>query len=120
MIEISLTMALALYTGCILAGTFVIWIYTEARTHHAYQVLEKQYLWRCVYCAFTYLDEAAERMSQCPRCHSINTIDDRGARFVRTRLPDLEPELQREVDQRRNASRQKRPGAKRRGPRRRR
>jgi hypothetical protein len=120
-IEISLTTALALYSGCILLGTVVIWLYTELRTQHAYHVLEKQYLWRCVFCAYTYLDEAAEALSQCPRCHSINSMQDAGARFVRASgvlLP--EPDLPREVDQRRSPSRQKRPGAKRRGPRRRR
>jgi len=121
MIEISLTAALALYSGVLIAGALAIWIYTEAATQRSYRILEKQYLWRCTFCAFTYLDEAAEAVSQCPRCHSLNTLDDPQARFVRTRqLPVLEPELPREVPARRSPSRQKRPGARRRGPRKRR
>lgn len=121
MIEISLTAALALYSGIIVAGALAIWLYTEAATQRSYRVLEKQHLWRCTFCAYTYLDEAAEAFSQCPRCQSINTLEDPQARFVPARAqPSIPDELPREVPARRSPSRQKRPGARRRGPRRRR
>lgn len=120
MVEISLTSALALYSALVLAGMFFIWLYTEVRTHHVYEVLEKQYLWRCVFCTFTYLDEAAEKISRCPRCHSLNSVEDVHSKFVRLKN-FAEPALAEETeDPRRNPSRKKRPGAKQRGPRRRR
>lgn len=121
MIEISLTVALALYSGIVGIGALVIWFYTEATTQQAHKVLEKQNLWRCTFCTFVYLDEDAGAVSECPRCHSLNTGDDKGARYVpihapaRTTRDDVGPA----EPQRRNPSRGKRPGARRRGPRRR-
>lgn len=121
MFEISLTQALAFYSSLVVLGAFFIWFYTEVNTHHAYRVLERQYLWRCVFCAFTYLDEAAERVSKCPRCHSLNSIDDAGARYAGVTLPSTEPVSLSVIEPpRRNPSHRKRPGARNKGPRRRR
>lgn len=122
MIEISLTTALALYSGVVLIGALAVWIYTETSAHHAYRTIERQHLWRCVYCTYVYLDEGADNLSRCPRCESINNLGDAGARYVRlTReqrhalreRPEKQPGAPR-------GSKQKRPGQRRKGGRRRR
>lgn len=117
MIEISLTTALIFYSA--LLGIFVlgIWAYTEISVRRSYYVLEKQFLWRCVFCGYTYLDEEAERISKCPRCDSFNSAEDRRARFVRVAVSDEPvPEF---LPAQRNTSHRKRPHQRRRGPRRR-
>lgn len=121
MIEISLPAALIVYSAIIVAGAFLIWLYTEVTTRRAYLVLEKQYLWRCVFCSYVYLDQDAVRHSTCPQCHSINTLDDEGARYIPvTKALKMAPEPQQPAQEsRRNPARGKRPGARRRGPRRR-
>lgn len=124
MIQISLTAALALYSGILLAGAFAIWLYTEVSAQRTAILLERQHLWRCVFCLYTYLDDEAERMSRCPRCGSFNTLDDDGAKLAPAPAPRTvappEAEEEDEEEPRRNPSRQKRKGAKRRGPRKRR
>lgn len=120
MIEISLPTALIVYSGVIVAGAFLIWLYTEITTRRAYLVLEKQYLWRCVFCSYVYLDQDAIRHSTCPQCGSINSLDDKKARYIpapKSLRAAEEPHAVQES--RRNPSRGKRPGARRRGPRRR-
>ncbi len=122
MIEISLTTALALYSGVVLAGALAVWIYTETSVHHAYRVIERQHLWRCTYCAYVYLDESAEKLSRCPRCESINHLGDGGTRYVaptreQRRALRSKPEKTPGAPR---GSKQKRPGRRRRGGRRRR
>ena len=122
MIEISLSTALALYGGIIITGTLLLWIYTEINVQRAQKVMTKQYLWRCTFCAFSYLDEEASAFSRCPRCGSITAHDDKGAREVKTPKPAAEAchaEEPPKEQPRRNPSRGKRPGARTRGPRRR-
>jgi hypothetical protein len=119
MIEIPLGTALILYSSILLTLAFASWLYTEISTHHAYRKLEQQYLWRCVYCAYTYLDEKASRMSKCPRCASYNTAGDKGAKFV---TPKKEKEAPQNTDEqqesRRNPSKGRRRTTRSRGPRR--
>ncbi len=121
MIPISLTTALALYSGVLLLLAVLIWVVTEIREQRTHTALEKQYLWRCVFCAYTYLDEAASTVSQCPRCGSYNAQDDKHARFVKPRSRVASgPATRGEEQPRRNPSRGKRPHTRHRGPRRRR
>jgi len=75
MIELTLTQALALYSVVIGSAFVGIWIFTELGVHRSHRQLEKQCLWRCVFCSYTYLDESAERLSECPRCKSINSLE---------------------------------------------
>lgn len=123
MITVTLTQALGLYAAIVGIGAFFIWLYTEAVSQRTHRTLEQQHLWRCVFCAYTYLDEAAETLSQCPRCGSYNAIEDAHAKFVtpqgiRQATQPAAPEPDTEAV-RRNPSRRRRSGA-RRGPRRRR
>lgn len=122
MIEISLGAALAVYSVIIGAGALVLWFLTEATTQQAHKVLGKQNMWRCTFCTFVYLDEDADTVSTCPRCHSLNSSADKGARFVPISPParSNRDEIGPAEPQRSNPSRGKRPGARRRGPRRRR
>lgn len=120
MIEISLTAALGLYGLLIIGGALAIWIYTEVSNIQTQKVLGKQNLWRCVYCSFSWLDDAAQPLSTCPRCGSLNHASDPAAKPagpVATVQPSLEEDLLEKP--RRNPSRRKRPGARSRGPRRR-
>jgi phage FluMu protein Com len=120
MIEISLPAALVVYSTIIVVGALAIWVYTEITSRRAYLVLEKQYLWRCVFCSYVYLDQDAIKHSRCPQCHAINSLEDKNARYIpasRRALADQAPLVRQES--RRNPSRGKRPGASRRGPRRR-
>lgn len=121
MIQISLSTALIVYSVVILAGALGIWMYMEITTRRAYLVLEKQYLWRCVFCSYTYLDADAVKHSECPQCHSINSMEDKRARFVQTAAgraaAKATPEAREET--RHNPSKGKKKGARHRGPRRR-
>lgn len=123
MIQISLTYALAFYSTVLGILVAAIWIYTELTVRRHHRFLGKQYLWRCVFCGYTYLDESAEQVSQCPRCASYNSVQDKHARFVVTRTATIEaphdltaPAAQ---EPRRNPSHRKRPHQRRRGPRKR-
>ncbi len=123
MIEISLSTAIAFYSAIILAGALAVWLYTEIDTQRAQTLSAKQHLWRCTYCAFSYLDNAASGYSECPRCHSISAADDKHAREVRIAGAQTPPWLSRHEPSdtpRRNPSHRKRPGARSRGPRKRR
>jgi hypothetical protein len=120
MIEISLTSALAIYSGILAAGTFAIWIYTAITVQRGWRVLGKQYLWRCRYCGFSWLDEDAEQYSECPRCGSINSAGDPDAYQGAPLALRLEPErdaARKTAQPRRNPAKKKRRRS-RRGPRR--
>jgi len=115
MIEISLYTALAFYGSIVIFGTLGMWFYTELTAQRVHRVLENQFLWRCSICAYTYLDEEAGEYSTCPRCGSINRIDDAGVKPYAVK--PVESSLDR-GEGRRNTSKKKRPTARSRGPRR--
>ena len=123
MIAIELRTALTLYAGILGVLIVVIWIYTEIAVRRPMRYLGKQYLWRCVICGYSYLDEADEKLSECPRCGSINSVEDKHARFApvaKRHEPEPEPQtIPDDAENRRNPSRRKRPNQRRRGPRRR-
>ncbi|HNR32176.1 MAG TPA: hypothetical protein PKI11_14900 [Candidatus Hydrogenedentes bacterium] len=120
MITISLTQALLLYSALILLGAIAVWVYTEADMRRAHRVLGKQYLWRCFFCAYSYLDEEAETLSECPRCGSLNSREDAQVGFVPGRMREAATAVPAEPQPRRNPSQRRRPGARSRGPRKRR
>ena len=117
MIEISLYTALALYGGLLVFGAVGIYLYTEVKSQRVHKVLESQNLWRCSICGYTYLDEKADLFSTCPRCNSINRIDDAG---VKPYAVELAQDADVREPGRRNTSRAKSHGGRARGPRRRR
>lgn len=123
MIELELRWALVLYSGVLGAMALGIWIYTELTVRRPQRYLGQQYLWRCSFCGFSYLDEEGEQISQCPRCSSYNDADDRHARSVPTKSRRVTAEAAAEgpstEPSRRNPSRRKRPHQRRRGPRKR-
>lgn len=122
MIQISLTTALVFYSALLGFLVLVIWTYTEISVRRSHRILEQQFLWRCVFCGYIYLDEAAEDLSQCPRCRSYNSITDRHARYVETPVAWTEPAPAHAAgsdDLPRNTSHRKRPHQRRRGPRKR-
>ena len=115
MIEIELKWALVLYSGTLGAIAIFILFYTELAVRRPQQYLGKQFLWRCSFCGYTYLDESDEEISKCPRCESFVAATDTRARFVPVDAP--EPAPLHEAG--RNTSRRKRHHQRRRGPRRR-
>ena len=122
MITLTLTQALGIYALIVGVAAAAIWVHTEARTQRMYQTIQQQHLWRCAFCAYTYLDESESPVSECPRCGSFNTLEDNQARVItpegtRKRAPDPAPEP--ETEPRRNPSRRSKPTKTRRGPRRR-
>lgn len=122
MIALELKWALALYAAVLGLMTLAIWLYTELTVRRPRRYLGKQYLWRCTYCGYTYLDESSEELSQCPRCESFNSAADAQTRFVPSKTaPSIEPARARvdSAEVGRNPSRKKRHHQKRRGPRRR-
>lgn len=120
MIPITLTTAIVLYTGLLGFLFLGIWVYTEMTVHRHQRQLGKQFLWRCVFCGYSYLDETAETLSHCPRCNSINAARDHAARAVPAKaVPEADTGSASETDEiRRNPSRQKRHHQRHRGPRR--
>ena len=120
MIQLEIGEALILYSGILSVLAAGIWLYTELSSWRMHRTLGKQYLWRCTFCGFSYLDESAESISRCPRCESLNSVEDKNARVVKVRgeaYEGPEPEMQ---ETRRNTSKRKRPTQRRRGPRKRR
>ena len=122
MIAITLTQALVLYAVVLGALIAVIWVYTELSTRRTQRFLEKQYLWQCVFCGYTYLDDSGQTLSECPRCHSFNSTADKHSKAIVTREDKRRILAHEEAHEkpRRNPSQRKHPRAKRRGPRRRR
>ena len=118
MIEISLTQALAIYSAILGLTVSGIWLYTELSIRRPQRHLGEQFLWRCTFCGCTYLDEGAQRVSQCPRCESFNAVEEAASRANATRL-DETPQTAEALPGR-NTSRRKRRHQRRRGPRRRR
>lgn len=119
MIQISLTQALALYSFLLGLLALGIWIYTELTVWRRHKTLGKQFLWHCIFCGYTYLDESAERISKCPRCASFNSIEDANTHMVSLGNTVEEPAVNADelIDARRNPSRRKHPHQRRRGPR---
>lgn len=121
MITISLGQAAALYSTILLVAGIALWVYTEMSTQRYHRVLGKQFLWRCFYCAYTYLDIEAETVSRCPRCQSYNTREDALEGYVKprhARQAAEEPTSELTEEVRRNPSHRKRPTGRHRGPRR--
>ena len=115
MIEISLTQALALYSSVLGLTIGGIWLYTELSIRRPQRHLGEQFLWRCTFCGCTYLDEGAQRFSQCPRCESFNAVEEATSKANATRF---EAALETaEAADGRNTSRRKRHHQRRRGPR---
>ncbi len=126
MIQIGLTTALLIYGSAIVIGAVLLYFISELRATRVYRVLEKQFLWRCAFCGYLYLDENAGDISQCPRCESFNTgkeAQDKAVVRAKQKLHEEttttpEPASEDETP-RRNPSHRKRHGGSR-GPRRRR
>lgn len=117
MIQIELPTAITIYSavlGLLIAG---IWIYTEIFVRRPHRYLGKQFLWRCTYCAFIYLDEGAQQVSKCPQCESFNSV---GERAVPAGSQHTSNHAYHEHTKGPNTSRRKRHHQRRRGPRRRR
>jgi phage FluMu protein Com len=121
MIALELKWALVIYSCVLGFMAVVIWIYTEITVRRPHRYLGKQYLWRCAFCGYTYLDESDDELSQCPRCESFNSATEEHARFVpgKRQAKKQELELQLETAPKKNPSRRKRPHQRRRGPRKR-
>ena len=122
MIPLQLTTALAVYSFLIALGAMAIWIYTETTSQRYRRDLGRQHLWKCLYCGYTYLDEDAGRMSNCPRCESINVLDEnQPAAALHPAAQQTEPSGNEAKPQepQRTTSKRKRPNQRRRGPRRR-
>lgn len=126
MIQLELKWAILLYSVVLGAISFLIWAYTALRINRPLRFLGKQFLWRCSFCGYVYLDEWADRLSRCPRCGSFSAAEDKAGRAGRARLaPSEKPAtetIQREEERgspRKNPSHRKRPHQRRRGPRKR-
>jgi hypothetical protein len=114
LIEIEFSTALVLYSlmlGLLAGG---IWVYTELSVRRPQRKLGQQFVWKCSFCGCTYLDEQAERLSQCPRCENFNTAAE-AAQSPTGRALDPEPPRIPAL----GSSRGKRKHRRRRGPRRR-
>lgn len=117
MIEIELKWALVLYSGVLGAIVLFIWVYTELTVRRPQRYFGQQFLWRCTFCGYTYLDESGQQYSTCPRCESIVAANDAHARVVPVQSEPAAEESGGPPG--RNTSRRKRPHQRRRGPRRR-
>lgn len=72
MIELSPTTAMMVYLCVTLAMLIGIWAYHHYRCRRRKVVLIQQELYVCEYCHFTYLDQVAKPITQCPQCDSFN------------------------------------------------
>lgn len=120
MIQLELVEAITLYAFVLFLFVAVITVYTEFYVRRPQRFLGKQFLWRCVYCGYTYLDESAERISECPRCASYNSVEDRDAKAGPAPARVEKSAKESEGVSTRNTSKRGRHHQRRRGPRRRR
>lgn len=119
MIEIDLSTAIVLYSSVLAVLVGGLWMYTELTVRRPQQYLGKQFLWKCNICGLSYLDEEATRLSQCPRCSSYITPDQKIARDAAER-ETAAASAEADQESRRNPSKGKRRGQRHRGGRRRR
>ena len=118
MIEITLNQALLLYSVVLGIGFLVLLLYAEIKVQRTAERLEKQHLWRCTICTYTYLDQPGVDRSRCPRCNSVNTLEDKDAKLVDTGQKMDHTDAARE-EGRKNTSKKKQGRGGNRGPRRR-
>jgi len=98
-----------------------IWLYTEISVRRPQRALGKQFIWHCTICGFTYLDDEAQNLSECPQCGTLISIADQGVREGQRPPPaPVVPPEKDKSEERAGGSKRKRPHARRRGPRRRR
>lgn len=121
MIPLTLTQALGLYAGVLGVMVVGIWLYTELRVRRPQRGLGQQFLWHCVICGYSFLDDENTELAECPQCGTILSARDKGTREVMVVDGKVEaaPAIGPDEDPRRNPSKRKRPNASRRGPRRR-
>ncbi len=122
MITLELSEAVSLYTGVLAALAVGLLLFAELKVTKVQRSLGKQFVWHCVFCGYVYLDESSDRISQCPRCESFNSVADRHAReTVPSRVAlDAAAEDAAGGDPGKNTSKRKRHHQRRRGPRKRR
>lgn len=118
MIELTLTQALAIYSGAVAVLAIGIWMYTELAVRRPQRSLGRQFLWRCTFCGCTYLDEQSRSLSPCPRCDSLNTREEGAATPAYGDTDGEKPAEDSPTEPARNTSRRKR-RQRSRGPRRR-
>lgn len=71
MIKIEFSLAVALYlilTICVMLAALVLKNKNELKQFSS----EKNFLWQCSICTYTYVDSRHNNISQCPRCGSYN------------------------------------------------
>ena len=125
MIVITLNQALMIYSIILAAGFFFLLLYAELKIQRTAERLEKQHLWRCTICTYTYLDRPGVESSVCPRCASVSTLQDEKAKLVDTGQKmkiNREKSKKKDVSEtgpRKNPSRGKQGRGGHRGPRRR-
>lgn len=120
MIEISVTWAFIIFSFVILLVSAVLWYFSELNVRKIYNFYKEQYVWKCAYCAFVYLDADSEEISQCPRCSSYNVAYQEAGSAWRPEKGSGSNESMIKEIRRKNPSRRKNPHARHRGPRRRR
>ncbi len=118
MIEISVTWAFIIFSFVILLAIIVLWYLSELNARKIYSFYKEQYVWKCAYCSFVYLDADSEEISQCPRCNSYNVAYQSANNIFEPK--QIVTENSSGEVRRRNPSRKKNPHAKHRGPRKRR
>lgn len=75
MIELSPTTALMLYLGLSLLFLLGVWAYNYYAALKKRILPSEKELIVCEFCHFAYLDVSEKKISRCPRCNSLNTMD---------------------------------------------
>lgn len=79
MMSVDLFWALALFTSVVLLFFSSLWV---IRGPHKKRVnLEKQFVWLCSICAYTYITTKEEKISKCPRCSNFNKKEAGGTKI---------------------------------------
>lgn len=72
MIPVDITTAIFLYLMFSLCSIFTVWMWFEKSEHVRPGEREKNEIWNCLICTYTYVDSTHDTISKCPRCHSLN------------------------------------------------
>jgi hypothetical protein len=70
MMNVDLFWGLAFFSCATLGVLF--WLWMRKRPVSGKVNLEKQFVWLCSICAYTYITTKEEKISKCPRCTNFN------------------------------------------------
>ena len=68
MIELDISTAVAIYLFLTVVGLLLLWLFFDREAKPKHYTSEKESIWQCNICTFSYVDSQHDLISKCPRC----------------------------------------------------